>query len=179
MLLVATEGHLTGISIVNPTGIFWGLVSAASYGLFSAYSTIVSDRERPAFLLAAIALSLALIIPLGFSERQLLVQIGVEDVIVALLIGLVLNGVAYLTWTTALNRATRLGISVTRIVALAFSLPVLTLFVVAVLLGEDHLSRPYFLVGLLLIGLSNITVQRSKYIAEMIEGRTFRRKKIG
>ena len=109
----------------------------------------------------------------------MLVQIGVEDVIVALLIGLVLNGVAYLTWTTALNRATRLGIGVTRIVALAFSLPVLTLFRVAVLLGEDHLSRPYFLVGLLLIGLSNITVQRSKYIAEMIEGRTFRRKKIG
>lgn len=164
--IVATKGAFDPQRLVNPSGLAWGLLASAAYGLFSAYSAKVSQAQNPVFLLTAIIASIVAMVPLVLHELTALTVLTVNDIVVAALLGGVLNGVAYVTWTTALNRAMVQGIRMSRIVSLVFLLPLLTVLVVTLLLGEPFLFEPYFVIGLVLIIISSILAQRAEHIVQ-------------
>ncbi len=170
VVLVATEGDVAGFQIQNLPGLIWGLAAGASYGLFSAYSATISEREQPVFLLTAIGASFIFVLPLGFTERYLISSLNLYDLGVALLMGFLVNGISYITWTGALHRARRLKVSVAKIVAPMFLIPLLSLVVISIMLGEGRIWQPYFLVSLITSISGSVLAQRSEPIAGMIKG---------
>lgn len=170
VVLVATEGDVAGFQIQNLPGLIWGLVAGASYGLFSAYSATISEREQPVFLLTAIGASFIFVLPLGFTERHLISSLSLYDLGAALLMGFLVNGISYITWTGALHRARRLKVSVAKVVAPMFLIPLLSLVVISILLGEGKIWQPYFLVSLITSISGSVLAQRSESIAGMIKG---------
>jgi drug/metabolite transporter (DMT)-like permease len=113
--IVATKGAFDVQRLVNLNGLMWGLVASAAYGLFSAYSAKINEEQNPVFLLTAIISSIVVMLPLVLTDLVALTSLTVNDIVVAALLGGILNGVAYITWTTALNQAMVQGISISRI----------------------------------------------------------------
>lgn len=168
--LLATEGDVTGFHITNLPGLLWGLAAGASYGLFSAFSATVTEKQQPTFLLTAIGSSLLFVLPLGLMEWELAARISPADIGAALAMGFLVNGVSYITWTSALHRARQQGVSTAKIVAPMFLVPLLSLVVVSVLLGEGKIGQPYFLLSLLFSISGSVLAQRSEGLADMLIG---------
>jgi drug/metabolite transporter (DMT)-like permease len=150
--LIATEGRLLQLQFGNPAGVLWGLLAAVSYGAFSHYSASVPKENQNQFLLGGIFASLVLIAPLGLSElAQPGIVLDAAGMLIAAVAGILLNGVAYVAWTSALRETSTRGVPLARIVSLIFILPLSSLAVIALLLGERLYFQGYFLVSLALI----------------------------
>jgi len=151
------SGHLAGL--------LWGLLAGASYGLFSAYSGTLEDEDRRALLLTAAAVSLLAMLPFGLPEAHRIFDLELRHVAAILGIGIVADGVGYLTWTAA-NRAARerdVGIAV--VGSIMFSLPFLSVVAVSVLWAEEEILEPYFLLVRLLLIAGSALCQRAGSIA--------------
>jgi drug/metabolite transporter (DMT)-like permease len=168
VVLVATQGKVMNMKVDNPLGLFWGMVTGISYGLFSAYSATVPRERQAAFLLSAILTSSVLIAPLAFSEWQQAGQVTLANIGLSAVMGCLLSGVAYITWTAALSRSAEKNMNISKVLSLIYILPLFSLIVIALLLGEGDLAQPYFLVSALLIVVSSILSQRSAQIAGAI-----------
>jgi len=168
--LLATEGDVTGFHITNLHGLLWGLAAGASYGLFSAFSATVTEKQQPTFLLTAIGSSLLFVLPLGLMEWELAARVSMADIGAALAMGFLVNGVSYITWTSALHRARQQGVSTAKIVAPMFMVPLLSLVVINLLLGEGKIGQPYFLLSLLFSITGSVLAQRSEGLADMLTG---------
>lgn len=168
VFLLATEGEVGDFQIANLPGLLWGLAAGASYGAFSAFSSTVTEEEQPTFLLTAILASFAFVLPFGLSERRAVVPVSLYHVGVALAMGLLVNGISYITWTTALRRARSSRVSTPKIVAPMYLIPVLSLVIISILLGEGKIYQPYFFLSLALSLTSSILAQRSEEIGQMV-----------
>ncbi len=150
--LIATEGHLLQLQFSNLAGVLWGLLAGVSYGAFSYYRATVPKENQTQFLLAGSFASLVLVAPFGLAElAQTDITLDVAGIGVAAVAGILLNGLAYAAWTTALRETSARGVPLARIVSLIFMLPLTSLAVIALLLGERASFQGYFLVSLVLI----------------------------
>jgi drug/metabolite transporter (DMT)-like permease len=171
VVLVATEGSLTRIQINNPPGLIWGIITGLSYGLFSAYSTTVPRERQPVFLLTGTITSTIFISPFALSELHQSGLLTFGNIGLSAIMGCLLSGVAYITWTAALRRSVEQSLNLARVLSLVYVLPLLSLTVIFLLLGEGNITRPYFLVSVVLIIISSILSQRSTDIAGRISAR--------
>lgn len=170
VVLLATKGEVREFQIYNLPGLVWGLAAGASYGLFSAFSATVSEEEQPAFLLTAILASFVFVLPFGLLERPSVSRLRPYHVGVALAMGFLVNGVSYITWTTALHRARLLKVSMAKMVAPMYLIPVLSLVVISVFLGEEKLFQTYFFLSLACSLSSSVLAQRSEEAARWLYG---------
>jgi len=168
VVVLATRGKITSIEISNIKGFAWGLLSGISYGFFSAYSSTVESKDQSAFLLSSILVSLGLMSIFSIQEIGLIRTITLNDLVVVAIRGCLLNGAGYITWTSANRIAREKDISISRIASLMFLLPLLSLIIIAILMKENILFKPYFLVSLALIILSGFLSKKSETIANMI-----------
>ena len=169
VVLVATQGKVMNMKVDNPLGLFWGMVTGISYGLFSAYSATVPRERQANFLLSAILTSSVLVAPFALREWQQAGQVTLRNIAISAIMGCLLSGVAYITWTAALSRSAEKAMNISKVLSLIYMLPLFSLIVIAVLLGEEDLARPYFLASALLIVISSILSQRSTQIAGAIK----------
>jgi drug/metabolite transporter (DMT)-like permease len=98
---------------------------------------------------------------ISIPEINRIKNINRQDIIIVVALGCVLNGIGYITWTRANRVAREKGISISSVASIMFILPILSLIIIAVLLGETILAQTYFLVSLLLVFLSTILCQRA------------------
>jgi len=160
VLVLATRGNPAAFETTNVGGVLWGLLAGVSYGLFSAYSSTVSADEQSVFLLAAITTSLLLMAGCSVAEIHLLHTFTVQDMLVAVVLGCLLHGVGYITWTRANRLARERGTNISSVASLMFVLPLLSLTVIAVLLKEQQIFQPYFIGSLLLVIASSVLCRR-------------------
>ncbi len=169
VMLVATEGVITNLNIVNPPGLAWGLFAGVAYGLFSAYSATIPEDRMSTFLLTGILTSLVLIMPLGIAEWNTLHLPSLKEFGFSFLLGGLVNGIGYVSWTLALSRAKEQGIAIVKIISLIFLLPLLSQIVIAIFLGETSLFQVYFFISLALTTCGSILAQRAEQIANRLK----------
>ena len=170
VVLVSTKGHLRNLQAVAAGGILWGLAAGMCYGFYSAYSSIVPEKEHGAFLLYSIGASWILMLALSARELPLLASLSAVEVLIVIVIGCVFDGLGYITWTRANSLAAETGVSVSAIASMTFVLPLTNLFWVSLLLRERSILRPYFFVSLLLVTLSSVLCQSAEAIAGWLGG---------
>ncbi|MAU11525.1 MAG: hypothetical protein CL607_17005 [Anaerolineaceae bacterium] len=168
VIIVGTRGDFASLDLSNGPGIAWGLMGGMSYGLFSAFSSTVAKDEQGLFLLRAVLFSLLLMSLVSLSELDVIGSLTLSDVLIAASTGLFMNGLGYITWTRANRLAYELQIDISSIASIMFVLPVLSLGIIALMFGEDHLTQPYFLMALLLILLSSIFCQKPDFVLKWL-----------
>ncbi|MCE1254023.1 MAG: DMT family transporter [Anaerolineae bacterium] len=166
---MAVKGNYSGLD-VNIPGILWGLIGGMSYGLYSAYSGTLKSDEQSLFLVISTFSSLILVSLCALSELNILNTITLADVGVVCISGFLLNGVGYITWTSANRLAREKQINISSVASLMFVLPVISLLISSVLLNEKLLLQPYFLISLGLIVVSSFLCQKTDWFSEKIRG---------
>jgi len=173
ILVLATEGRLTTLSFSNVPGVAWGLLAGVSYGLFSAYSSTVTREEQSTFLLTSVGTSIVLVTVTAAltGEIRLLGTLAARDILFPAIWGCVGNGLGYVFWTRANRLAREQGIGASSIASAMFILPLTALVIVALLLGESQLLRPYFAASLGLILLGSALCQKAPVVAAWLSRR--------
>lgn len=172
VFVLATNGNWADLSISNLKGLLWGLLAGASYGFFSAYSSTVPKEKQSIFLLVSVTLSLVLMGLVSIPELTHPRTFTITDILVVFFLGCVLNGVGYITWTRANRVAREKDINISSVASLMFILPILSLLIIAILLGETTLFEPYFILSLILVFLSMVLCQRSSALDKYITPRS-------
>lgn len=168
--VLATQGRLPGLRFENPGGMLWGLLAGSAYGFFSAYSGGVSDEKQLPFLAAGafISLLIALLLAGLGGELPLIWGFGPLDYLAALAVGVLLDGLGYAAWTRANRLAHEQAMDITALASMMLALPLFNLGLVALLLGEGELLRPWFLASLALLLASSVLCQRAEWLAGLI-----------
>lgn len=164
ILLVATRGNIHSLQITNVAGIAWGLSAGISYGIFSAYSSSVTQQDQPIFFLAATCESWILSIFLAIPEFSSIKQLPVSDYFYQAILAFVVNALGFLTWTRANRLANIMHIPISSVASLLYILPFLSLSIISFFLKETELFKPYFLISLVLLILGTYICQKSEAI---------------
>ncbi len=168
VLILSTKGDVTSFQILNLRGIFWGTVTGASYGFFSAYSSLIPKNEQAKFLLYSIFFSLILITPFSVSELSQVPSFTLRELSAVFLLGFLNDGVGYVLWTRANRIASEKKISISSVASLTFLLPLFSLIIISLALKEFKLFEPYFYLSLILLTFSTLLSQRSDEISRRI-----------
>lgn len=93
MVLMVTGGNPAQLGVANPTGLLWGLLGGASYGLFSAYSsTVPRDRQLVSLVYASGTSVLAMgVLAVRFLPN--LADLTLRDWLIVLGLGLGVDGI--------------------------------------------------------------------------------------
>ncbi len=169
IIILATNGNIQSLTLNNIVGILWGVASGASYGLFSAYSSTVPKERQGAFLLASISTSFLFLLIRTIPDLHLLNTLSFTDMIITLISGVVIGGIADITWTSANRLAKVQKVSITKVASMMFFLPVFAILVIAVFLHEWQIvSQWYFVASFISIFASSYICQKSEYIASKL-----------
>ena len=168
VFLVATQGQLSSLRLANGPGVAWGLLAGISYGFYSAYSATVPEEEQAHFLLASIAGSWAFMLICAVSEAFSVRTLTPRDVLLAVFLGCLADGLGYIAWTRANRLAHEMGLRVSAIASMTLALPLFNAFWISVLLRETALLSPGFLLSLGLIVASSVLCQRAEQIANRL-----------
>lgn len=171
VMILATKGNITTLDFLNIKGVGWGLLSGISYGIFSAYSGTVTKERQGGFLLSSIITSLVLMMLFSIKEISLISTFTFQDLLIVFILGSLLNGVGYITWTTANRIAREEEINISSIASLMFILPILSLTIIAIFLKETELFEVYFLVSLIFVVTSSILCQKAQDIVDFLQAR--------
>lgn len=169
IVLLGTNGNIQSLILTNTTGILWGIASGASYGLFSAYSSSVPKERQGAFLLASISTSFLFLLIRAIPDLHLLNLLSFKDILITLISGVIIGGVADITWTSANRLAKVQKVSITKVASLMFFLPIFAVLVIAILLNEWQIvSKWSFLASFISIMASSYICQKSESIASKL-----------
>jgi drug/metabolite transporter (DMT)-like permease len=168
IVILATRGDL-GSFHINLPGILWGLLTGLSYGIFSAYSGTIQEEKQGIFLMAAALASLVLIAGFSLNEINLLNTLTLKDIAATFALGGVLDGIGYFSWTRANRLAHQQQVDISSIASLMLILPFTSLLIVSLLLGENQLGQPYFIISLALILISSLICQKTPFIVGLIK----------
>jgi positive regulator of sigma E activity len=167
--ILATEGRFAGIG--NLPGILYGLLTGASYGLFSAHSRTLGGIRQLAYLLFAVASSLLLMTAmLGYQAAcgTLQWELSLTDIQLAFVSGCVVESAGYLAWTQALRLSVQEQVPLSRIAARMYVLPLLSLGMVAAWFHETTLTEPYCIGAIVCVLAGAIAVQQADSIARIL-----------
>lgn len=166
----STVGLLTGF-----TGIiilFWGdysaaiqsnilstlfaLCSGASFGLYSAYSTTIEEKDHLNFLILSCICGLVVLCPWVVIDIDSVINLSLSNILLAIVFGVIADGLGTYLWTKANRIVTERGHKLSSITSLTLILPFLTAFFLYLIFGEEQIFQTSYLVGLfmLLIGIS-------------------------
>jgi drug/metabolite transporter (DMT)-like permease len=152
VVLLCTQGNLTGISFGSPLGVALALGSTLIWALFWIGNTkSTADPVLALLLNFAFALPLALAATLLFSG---LPPANAEGLLAAAYVGVFEMGLSFVLWLTAM----RLTTSVAKIGNLIFLAPFLSLLLISTVLGESIHATTY--AGLVLILGGNLLQKR-------------------
>jgi len=168
IVILATRGNPASFQI-NLPGIFWGLLTGLSYGIFGAYSCTIDEDRQGVFLLTATLASLVFITGFALGELSMLTSLTFKDVATAFALGGLLDGIGYTTWTRANRLAHQQRMDISSIASLMLILPFTSLLIVSLLLGENQIVQPYFIASLALILVSSIICQKTGTIVGWIK----------
>lgn len=165
LFVISTILGLTGIFVLASKGALWsldfmtskegllcGLLAGSSYGLFSAYTSSISEENLPRFLFTStfVATILMGIFAYWYHGRDAFALIW-SDWCLALVSGVFLDAIGYILWTKAQIVAVETKEDITNVVSLSYYLPILSLTVVALVFRETYLIQSYFIVAVLLV----------------------------
>jgi drug/metabolite transporter (DMT)-like permease len=160
VVVLAARGDLLSLEFTNIAGLSWGLAVGAVYGLYSAISSTLDRRAHLPFLLAsslfgAVGMAaLAVAFPSGGTLRWRPI-----DVVLVIIMGAVVEGFGYLTWTAANRVAAERGVSIASVASLIYLLPVISIVIASVVFNETTLFEPYFIVALALLLAGSVLSQ--------------------
>lgn len=164
VIISATHGKLIPLQVTNIKGILWGLLAGSSYGVFSAYSSGVSQEDQPIFLLSAAFGSFIFSLFVSMDQLHLLTKLSPTNYLLQAILAFIVNGLGYITWIRAQRLANILCIPISSIASLMFVLPLIALTMISLFLKETELFKPYFFISVLLLLISTYLCQKSKSI---------------
>ncbi|MFH1137412.1 MAG: DMT family transporter [Pseudomonadota bacterium] len=164
VFVLATKGQIWSFEITHARGLAWGLLAGASYGFFSAYSGSVPREFHGVFLLTSAVVSLAAMLPFAWTELDMLRRISPRDFLFIFLLGSAVDGGGYFLWTSANLIAREQNVDISTVSSIAFFLPLISVIIVSILLGEGEIFRPYFAVTLVLLISGSVICQKTREI---------------
>ena len=156
VLVIATRGNLTALQFDDGPGVIMALASTICWALYWLLSA--RQKEDPVVsLTATFIVSLPLIMATVYFQSSFLPEQW-QDLSGAIYVGLIEMGLAYICWMMALKHASNTA-SVSN---LSYLSPLLSLFVIWLVLGEPIISATWTGLGLILGGilLQKVTLQR-------------------
>lgn len=158
VILLASKGDLNSIQLDRSFfGLMIGICTGLSYGLFSAFSSSVSQAAQPKFLLLSTALSFVGMLAFAFYYHGASAfNLPVSDFMLALVYGLLLDSLGHVFWTKVQAMAAERKEDLNAAVSLVYYLPLLSLSLIALFLKETTLFQPFMLAALLLITGSSV-----------------------
>ncbi len=168
VIILATNGNIATLHLTNTPALLWGLVAGISYGLYSAYSSSVPSENQSIFLLNSIFSSLIFSVFIAIPQINILHKVTSKDYFITALLALVVNGLGYITWTKANRFAKEKNISISEIASFLFILPILNLLIITIVLKENFLFQPFFLITLICILLSSLLCQKPEFFVKLV-----------
>ena len=156
IIILGTRGDVTSIDIANLPGLGWGLAAGASYGLYSGFSSTVKREEHGIFLLYSIFFGMIFMFAISIPEIGNISSFSGLEILYAAIFGCCGSGLGYILWTKANRAANEQNIDISSVASIMFFLPLTSLLVVSLLLGEGKILKPYFAVSLALLILSSV-----------------------
>jgi drug/metabolite transporter (DMT)-like permease len=169
VVVLATEGDLASFQIPSFVGFLWGLGAGVSYGLFSAFSSSVKSEDQLTFLTISVVTSLAAMLPFSYSELHLLSTLHFDDFALVAFLGFFIDGLGYMAWASANRQAKEKNIDISSIASLIFFLPIVSIAMLSMVLGEKELFHPYFIITIALLIVSTILCQKTDLIASKLK----------
>lgn len=151
IIIIAGHGNIFAIRFKNLTGVLLAVTAAASYGLFAV---LVKKKNYDTLSLMLFGYLTSFILALVFSGFQF-PKLGIYQILGFVWLGVLVQGVAYVTWALALNAGDTAKVS-----NLAFITPVLSTVFSVIFLKEE--LRLYLLVGFAFILFGIILQARQK-----------------
>lgn len=167
--VLATKGHVLAFEFTHVKGLLWGLLAGAAYGFFSAYSSTVPREAHGLFLFTSAVVSLAAMLPFAWSEFSLISQMTWRDLLLVAFLGSAVDGGGYFLWTSATLAAREQGIDISTISSMVFFLPLISVVIVSVTLGEGEILEPYFAVTLALLISGSVLCQKTREFSLKIQ----------
>ncbi len=147
VLVIATRGNLTALQFDDGPGVLMALGSTACWALYWLLSA--RQKENPVVsLTATFLISMPLILATVYFQSSVIPGQW-SDLKGAIYVGLVEMGTAYICWMLALKHATNTA-SVSN---LSYLSPLVSLFVIWLVLGEPIISATWIGLGLILGGI--------------------------
>lgn len=169
VIILVSGGNFASLQL-EIRGILWGLLAGISYGFFGAYSSTMSRDELKVYLFTAIAVSMVLISIPAVIESRHTDPLTVLDIAIAFSMGVLLDGLGYILWTSAIRLSKERKTRVSNIASLMFFLPFINLAIVHFVLDEQQLYQPFFILSLLLILASTYLIQKAALVAKHLSG---------
>lgn len=147
VVIIATNGQLTNISVENPIGIGLALASTLFWCLYWIINT--KDKDDP-----IISLLLSFIVSLPFITISLLItdtfpSLNFQALLAGIYVGLFEMGITFVLWLMALKTSTRTA----NISTLAFLTPLLSMVLIGLVLKETITQSSLIGMGLIVSAL--------------------------
>jgi drug/metabolite transporter (DMT)-like permease len=168
VVVLSSRGQIATLEFGRVRGLIWGICTGASYGLFSAYSSRVPREQQALFLFTSAGASLLAMIPFALSEIHMVHDIGLRELTIVFALGSIIDGAGYVFWTRANRIAHERKMDISSVASVAFALPLLSVTVISLFLGEGELLKPYFAVTLLLLVSGSVLCQRAARVAALL-----------
>ena len=153
VVVISTHGDVTSLNFSDPWGVFLALASTVVWSLYWIY-----NKKSEMDPIMGLFLNFGAGLPLIFLTCILFSRVGVTDplgLLGAFYVGLFEMGITFVFWLMAL----KLSVNSAKVSNLIFISPILSLFFIHFLVGEQILVSTF--IGLLFIMASLFIQQRS------------------
>lgn len=127
------------------------ILAGASFGLYSAYSSVIKEREHLSFLILSCISGFIVLLPWAIITYSSIAQLALQNILIAILFGVVVDGFGTFLWTRANSVIAERKLNISSITSLTLILPFLTAFWLYLIFGEQQIFQVSYLFGLLFL----------------------------
>lgn len=153
IIVLASEGRYSNLEHLNIKGIIFGLLTGISYGLYGGYASTLNDYEHKSYLLKSIIIAVIGISIMNIGSYHLFLKLKIYQVLLAIFLGLIIDGLGYIMWTKALQISKNEKIG--NITSITYFLPIYSTLLISIYFKETEILKPYFFISLILVVLAN------------------------
>jgi len=167
LIILFTKGDILKFNFSNTFGFAMGIMAGLSYGLYSAFTYKVPSNISTMQVFVAIVTSLManLVLSLFVYERTPFIPSSNKSILLAIFYGLIVDGIGYVAWARAKSISNEKRINITKILSLIYFLPLISIFLISVFLGETLWKHGYFILSLLTVFISFLLCKIEDIIA--------------
>lgn len=153
VLVLFTKGDIYHFNFTNQLGFIMGIGAGLSYGLYSAFTYKVPSNLSTMQVLVAITTSLLanIILSVFVFDKTPFIPSNTHSIYLAIVYGLVVDAIGYVAWARAKSISNEKNINITKVLSLIYFLPLISIFLISVFLGEKLWKEGYFLVSLAIV----------------------------